>query len=247
MPYHVLMSEANVTEQRQAERRQRAAQAAEEAAEWRKAVDEYEACLSIVGQSPGGAGQDEVALLTGLGRCYWNLAEARTAWRTLRRAISLAKERGDGVAQARATVEILHIWGPPERHKMMAEEALAALGDGDAYLKARLLLDLGQPQYNDQSNYNEALAIAEEHGFEDILASRIQQEAWKLFEEGAIEESVRLFDEAHLAYAGQKVHHVASGMLRGAGFNMLEIGRLDEGYRLAERSYRVRGERQSAL
>ena len=75
------MSEANVTEQRQAERRQRAAQAAEEAAEWRKAVDEYEACLSIVGQSPGGAGQDEVALLTGLGRCYWNLAEARTAWR----------------------------------------------------------------------------------------------------------------------------------------------------------------------
>ncbi|MCH8010013.1 MAG: hypothetical protein IIC91_14240, partial [Chloroflexi bacterium] len=231
------MSEANVTEQRQAERRQRAAQAAEEAAEWRNAVDEYEACLSIVGQSPGGAGQDEVALLTGLGRCYWNLAEARTAWRTLRRAISLAKERGDGVAQARATVEILHIWGPPERHKMMAEEALAALGDGDAYLKARLLLDLGQPQYNDHSRYEKALAIAEEHGFEDILASRIQQEAWTLFEQGDIEESLRLFDEAHLAYAGQKVHHVASGMLRGAGFNMLEIGRLDEGYRLAERSY----------
>ena len=231
------MSEADVTEQHRAEQHRQAAQTSEEATVWRDAIQEYEACLSIVGQSPEDAGQDEIALLTRLGRCYWNLAEARTAWRTLRRAISLAKERGDGVAQARATVEILQIWGPPERHKMMAEEALAALGEGDAYLKARLLLDLAQHERDDQSIYDSALAIADEHGFEDILASRIQQEAWKLFEQGNIEESLKLFDEAHRAYAGQKVHHVASGMLRGAGFNMLEIGRLDEGYRLAERAF----------
>ena len=221
----------------EAERHRLAADAAESATEWHKAVDEYEACLSIVSQSQEDAGQDEAALLTGLGRCYWNLAEARTAWRTLRRAISICKERGDGVAQARATVEILHIWGPPDRHKMMAEDALAALGDGDPYLKARLLLELGQPQYGDQSNYNKAIAIAEEHGYEDILASRIQQKAWKLFEQGDIEGSVRLFNEAHLVYAGQRIHHVAAGQLRGAGFSTMEVGRLDEGYGLAKRSF----------
>jgi len=232
MPYYGLMSETKT-----AAEHGHAAQAAEEATDWRHAIDEYEACLSIVSQSPDDAGQDEIALLTGLGRCYWNLAEARTAWRTLRRAISLAKERGDGVAQAAATVEILQIWGPPERHKMMAEEALDALGEGDAYLKARLLLDLGYQDREDQSTYEKALAIAEEHGFKDILASRIQTKAWQLFEQGEIEEGLRLFNEAHLAYASQKVHHVASGMLRGAGFNMLEIGRLDEGYGLAERSF----------
>ncbi|MCI0855926.1 MAG: hypothetical protein J4N98_04495 [Chloroflexi bacterium] len=226
------MSESDTAEQHR-----RAAQAAEEATEWRNAIDEYEACLSIVGQSPDDAGQDEVALLTGLGRCYWNLAEARTAWRTLRRAISLAQERGDGVAHARATVEILQIWGPPDRLRMMTEEALAALGEGDAYLKARLLLALGYQDWDDQSNYDRAIAIAEEHGFEDILASRIQQQAWKLFDQGNIEESLRLFNEAHDAYAAQKVHHVAAGTLRGAGFSALTIGRLDEGYRLAQRSF----------
>ena len=220
-----------------AEEHRKAAEAAETATQWREAVDEYEACLSIVAQAPDDAGQDEVALLTGLGRCYWNLAEARTAWRTLRRAISLTKESGDGVAQARATVEILHIWGPPERHKMMAEEALAALGDSDAYLKARLLLDLAWPEDEGQSNYDQAISIAEEHGFEDVLASRIQRKAWKLFEEGDIDEGIRLFEQAHTSYANQKVYHVAGGVLRGAGFNTLQAGRLDEGYRLAERSF----------
>lgn len=226
-----------MSERGTAEDHRKAAEAAEAATQWREAVDEFEACLSIVAQATDDEGQDEVALLTGLGRCYWNLAEARTAWRTLRRAISLTKESGDGVAQARATVEILHIWGPPERHKMMAEEALASLGEDDAYLKARLLLELGQPEHDDQSNYNKALAIAEEYSFEDILASRIQQKAWKTFDQGDIDEGIRLFEEAHTVYAEQKVYHVAAGQLRGAGFSTLEVGRLDQGYRFAERSF----------
>ena len=87
-------------ERETAEEHRIAAEAAEAATQWRDAVREYEECLSIVSQSPDDAGQDEVVLLTGLGRCYWNLAEARTAWRTLRRAISLTKDSGDGVAQA---------------------------------------------------------------------------------------------------------------------------------------------------
>src|SRR5690242_20104248 len=90
---------------------------------WDDAVREYEACLSIVGAGDA-PDEDEAALLTALGSCYWNLSEARTAWRTLRRAIALYRERGDGVGLARATVEILRIWGPPDRQRAMAEEAL---------------------------------------------------------------------------------------------------------------------------
>jgi tetratricopeptide (TPR) repeat protein len=226
-----------MSERETAEEHRIAAEAAEAATQWRDAVREYEECLSIVSQAADDAGQDEVALLTGLGRCYWNLAEARTAWRTLRRAISLTKDSGDGVAQARATVEILHIWGPPERHKMMAEEALEALGDGDAYLKARLLLDLSFQTHDDRSSLEKALDIADEHQFEDILATRIQNQAWEKYEAGDIDEAIRFFEQAHAAYASQDVYHVAGGVLRGAGFNMLQVGRLDEGYRLAERSF----------
>ena len=73
----------------QAEQHRRAAEDAEDATRWQEAIAEYEQCLSLIGPTPDGAGQDEAELLTALGRCYWNLSEARTAWRTLRRAISL--------------------------------------------------------------------------------------------------------------------------------------------------------------
>src|SRR5437879_3701241 len=117
------------------------AERAAEATLWADAIREYEACLSIVsaGDAPD---EDEAALLTALGSCYWNLSEARTARRTLRRAIALYRDRGDSVGLARATVEILRIWGPPDRQRAMAEEAFEALGDRDPYLKARLLLRL---------------------------------------------------------------------------------------------------------
>jgi len=51
-----------------------------EATRWDEAAREYEAALSLVtaGEGPG---EDEAALLTALGACYWNLSEARTAWR----------------------------------------------------------------------------------------------------------------------------------------------------------------------
>ena len=60
-----------------------AADRAFEATRWDDAVREYEAALSLI--AAGDAPTDgEPALLTSLGACYWNLAEARTAWRTLR-------------------------------------------------------------------------------------------------------------------------------------------------------------------
>lgn len=222
------------------DRHRAAAIAAEEATLWREAVDAYEAALTAVARTPAAGGLEEAGLLTALGRCYWNLAEARTAWRTLRRAISISQERAGGVAQAKATVEILHIWGPPDRHRSMAENALQALGDGDPYLRALLLLDLGwqdEPSDDADDRYAEALALAEEHGFEDILTSRVQRQAWGLMEDGQLDEAIPLFENAHETYARLHVHHVAAGVLRGAGFNLIEAGRLDDGFEFAQRSF----------
>ena len=238
--YHATVSKTEEALQAQTEQHRQAAEAAEAATQWQQAIDEYEACLSLLIQTAAAGGLEEAALLTALGRCYWNLSEARTAWRTLRRAISISQERADGVAQAKATVEILHIWGPPERHRMMAEDALEALGDGDPYLRALLLLDLGwqnEPSDDADDRYAEALSLAEEHGFEDILTSRVQRQAWSLMEEGKLDEAIALFESAHETYARLHVHHVAAGVLRGAGFNLSEVGRLDQGYEFAQRAF----------
>ena len=165
------------------------------------AIAEYEQCLSLIGPTPDGTGQDEAELLTALGRCYWNLSEARTAWRTLRRAISLYQERDDGVGKARATVEILRIWGPPERHLKMAEDALQSLGDAEPYLRARLLLGLRWLDDSPDEKYEQAIALGEQHGFEDIVVTRVEREAWQAFEEGRIDDGTALLLDAHETHA----------------------------------------------
>ena len=102
-----------------------AARAAEAAFDWPEAIRLYEEALSSLSRDGDAWPAAEAELLTALGRCYWRNAEARAAWRTLMRAISSCKQRGDAAAQARATTEILQIWGPWERHKMLADDALA--------------------------------------------------------------------------------------------------------------------------
>jgi len=209
-----------------------AATQAMQATRWDDAVREYEAALSLVA-SGDGPDEDEVALLTELGTCYWNLAEARTSWRTLRRAISLARDREDGLAMARATVEILRIWGPPERHRAMAAEALDALGDADPYLRALLLLRNSRYGERDDPGRAEALAIADEHGFEDLQTLRTDVAGWTEIEAGRIDEGVARIQSAHEAYARLRVYEPAAGALRGAGFAILERGHLDQGCALA--------------
>ncbi len=234
------MKDETLAARSEIDRHRTAAEAAEEATQWRQAIEEYEAALSALTQTSASGSIEEAVLLTALGRCYWNLSEARTAWRTLRRAISISQERGDGVAQARATVEILKIWGPPERHVQMAEAALEAVGEDDAYLRARLFMELGWREHaggaETSAKHEQAMEIAEEHGFEDILASRLQQQGWQAIDAGRLDEGVALFEQVHETCARLKVHDVAAGCLRGAAFNLMEAGRLDEGYRFAERS-----------
>ena len=207
-------------------------EAAEAAYDWRGAIDAYERALAS-----GGAAIDEAAILTALGRCYWNLSEARTAWRTLRRAISLYQQRGDGIGQARATLEISRIWGPPERHRQMLDDAVNALGDADPATRARLLLRYRWSDAGAEERWDEAMAIAERVGADDVLAFRTQRRAWDALDAGRIDEAVALFEDAHEAYARMGVYDPACGVLRGIGFALIEHGMLDRGYAFAQRSF----------
>ena len=228
------MPETNREQITPAEQHRLAAVAAEEATRWQDAVDEYEQCLTLLSAPEPHA---EAALLTALGRCYWNLSEAKTAWRTLRRAISLYQQQGDGVGQARATVEILRIWGPPERHRQMAEEAMDALGDADPYLRARLLLRLRWFDDDINQKLEEVIRIAEEHGFDDLLAARTDRDASTASDEGRIEDAIRLRDEAHSACARVHAYDWAGAMLRTAGFFTIEVGMLERGFMLSQRAF----------
>ncbi|MEX2225384.1 MAG: hypothetical protein WEB52_02920 [Dehalococcoidia bacterium] len=210
----------------------RPAEAAEAAYDWRGAIETYERVLA-----EADAALDEAAVLTALGRCYWNLSEARTAWRALRRAISLYQQRGDGVGQALATLEISRIWGPPERHRQMLDDALEALGDADEAARARLLLCYRWSENDVDERWDEAMAIAERLGLDDVLAFRAQRQAWQTMDEGRVEDAVVLFERAHDTYARLGMHDVAAAVLRNIGFQLIETGELDRGYAYAERCF----------
>lgn len=200
------------------------AQRAETATLWDVAAERYESFLSLIDGAEMAA--DEVAALTALGRCYRNLSDARTAWRTLRRAIGLYRERGDGVGMATATLEILRIWGPPDRQHAMAAEALEQLGDGEPHLRALLLLRDWQ--------HEEALALADQHGFADVLIFRVERSGWETFDNGNVAEAIATFRQVHEFHASQYNYHAAAGVLRGAGFRTLEFGLLDDGEALSQ-------------
>jgi len=198
----------------------RTAREAEAATLWSDAIAHHEAALT---QLPPSA--DEAALLTALGAAYWNLSEARIAWRTLRRAIALYSERGDGRGVATATLAILRIWGPPERQRAMAEAALDALGDADPHLRAWLLARIWRLE--------EAWRLADEHGFDDVRIIQISEDGWSALKRGDVDRAVALLRDAHTRYAAIRHYQPAADMLRMAGFNLLQFGRLDEGDHVA--------------
>lgn len=210
------------------------AERAEAATLWRDAAGAYELCLSLA--APG---EDEAALLTAAGRCYWNMSEARTAWRMLRRAITLYQQRGDALGQAGATLELQRIWGPPERQREMAQSALDALGAGDPHMQALLLVRVARfmPEGEWRAPFDRGIGIAREHGFEDVLAVARERDAWVAGDEGRADDAVAIFTEIHEAFARLNIYDAAANALRGAGYNALTFGSIDGGYELARRAF----------
>ena len=188
---------------------------------WPDAVALYERCLSEGSPAPS----EQAALLFAVGRCYRNMAEARTAWRSLMRAITLFREAGDVTSMAAATVEALRIWAPPERLRALAEDALAALPSDESRTYVSLLLGLERDA--------EARVICERRGYDDILAGLAHWDARDLVAQGRIDEYVAIARRAHDAYAGVGDYDRASGSLRGTGYAVLAAGRLGDGMVLA--------------
>jgi tetratricopeptide (TPR) repeat protein len=200
------------------------AQRAEQATLWDEAVAAYERCLSEGDLSPS----QQAPLLFALGRCYRNLAEARTAWRNLMRSIALFREAGDAPSMAAATVEALRIWAPHERQRALAEEALAALGPGESRSHVSLLFALEREE--------EARAIAVRRGYADVEAGERMWDGRHLVAAGRIEEYITLARAAQKASDAACDYDRASGALRGTGYSVLAAGRLDEGVALARES-----------
>lgn len=118
----------------------------------------------------------------------------------------------------------------------MANAALEALGDADPYLRARLLLRLAMGS-DDDPRFDEAMAIAQRHGFEDVLAVGAEREAWHAVDEGRLDDANALREKIHVAYARSGAYDWAASTLRGAGFDTIGFGRLDEGFEFAERCF----------
>lgn len=205
----------------------REAEAAELRTEWDVAAQHYEACLTQLESATEAV--DEAAVLTALGRCYWRLAQARPAWRTLLRAITMYRERDDAPGMANATIELLRIWGPPDRQRALADDALAALGESEPALRARLLAR--------NWRWEEAIPIAEAHNVEDVLIGKLEQRAWQTFDEGNLEESLALRHSASEEYRRLGNYEGVAYSLRNAAFGLLVAGHLDRGEAAAREAF----------
>ena len=212
-----------------------AAARAEARWQWDEASRLYERCLTLAadgGESPS----VQAALLTGLGRCYRHMAEARSAWRSLMRAITLSREADDWEGAADAALEALRVWAPPARQRVIAEDALAFLGPGESRRHVHLLLWLDRR--------DEALAVAKAHGYEEVLAGiALWDPGSRLIEEGRVKDYLALVRHAHDAYDAAGDLERASGALRGAGYSVLTMGDLALGERYAVEAAQYAGKR----
>jgi len=221
-----------------------AAQQAEAQFAWDVAARHYESCLALVSEAEDALGEDEAALLTALGVCARSDGEWRAGWRSLMRAITIHGERGDVVSLARATLEALLIDAPPARQLALIQDALAALGDGDPYLEARLLGRLTYPSWEDTLGMEEvsrfrqrAEALADAHGFEDVKAQLSANDAARSFGLGDFERAAALNGQAYELFARLGRPNEAAQSLFTRANNILMQGRLDEGKAAMERAF----------
>jgi class 3 adenylate cyclase len=211
-----------------------AAQQAEAQSAWDEAVKHYEDCLTLVSEAEDRLGEDESALLTSMGTCARNAGDYRAAWRSLMRAITVNRQRGDGAGVARATLEATRIDAPPGRHVQLVQEALETLGDEEPHLEALLLGSMAFPSLALQLGVEEAARtrqraaqLAQEHGFEDVAALLANADASQANIDGDYERAAVLFAEVHTRWAALGQVRDAAVAAQYHAFNLLLIGDLD--------------------
>jgi class 3 adenylate cyclase len=221
-----------------------AAQQAEAQFAWDVAARHYESCLALVSEAEDALGEDEAALLTSLGMCSRNDGEWRAGWRSLMRAISIHRERGNAAGMARVTLEALLIDAPPARELALIQDALAALGDGDPYLEARLLARLTSREYakalgteDGTSVRQRASALVDAHGFEDVQAQLLASDASRAAAVRDFDRAADLYGQAYESFARLSRPPEAARMLFSRATYVLIPGRLDEGKAAAERAF----------
>jgi class 3 adenylate cyclase len=221
-----------------------AGQQAEAQFAWDVAARHYESCLALVSEAADALGEDEAALLTRLGICSRNDGEWRAGWRSLMRAVSLYRERGDTAGMARSTLEALLIDAPPARQFALIQDALAGLGDGEPYLEAQLLArlsygDLGEHLVAGEGKgiAQRATQLAEAHGFQDVQAMLLAGDGVRAFAAGDYDRSVALSGQAYELFARLgRPTEAARALFFGASY-ILVSGRLDEGKVAMERAF----------
>jgi class 3 adenylate cyclase len=210
-----------------------AAQQAEAQSAWDEAVKHYEDCLTLVSEAEDRLGEDESELLTSMGSCARNAGDYRAAWRSLMRAITVYRQRGDGAGIARATLEALRIDAPPGRHIQLAKEALGTLGAEEPHLEAQLLAHMADPALALQLDGGEAASmrqraaeLARSHSFEDVEALLVYADALQANMDGDYGRAAALFAEAHARLANTGNIRDAAVALQSRAFNLLLIGDL---------------------
>ena len=210
--------------------RLRAARRFETSELWQQAAGSYGECLSLVEQRDSSQ-PDALDLNLAQGCCLRNVGEWRPAWQALARAFDEARERRSGTAMARVALEISEMSVPMQRVLPLIDEALAAIGDEDPPLRARLIAarlsrDNG---VDDARHADEAASIARELELDDVelqLAASVREAEQLVGDAPAIAHRRRA--AAH-ALAGTGRLATAARLLLEAGAVLLWEGRITEG------------------
>jgi tetratricopeptide (TPR) repeat protein len=202
------------------------ARAAEAAFDWEAAAEAYERALTERSHADAPP-VEQARLLASLGHCYRMLGEARTAWRSFMRAISIFRDAGETDAMVDTTLDALYIWSPPDRRHGLAQAALDMLGPGPSRRHVYLLFGLDRDQ--------EGIDMATAENYEEIL---LHEEVWlngqQMVLDGRVDEYLALVRRVHALRDEQGDFDRAAGPLRGAGFGLLGYGDFDRGLVMAE-------------
>ncbi len=161
-----------------------AAQRAQAMYAYEEAIRHYERALSIMNQSGQDVGQDELKLLRALGTAQRAVYLATDAFRTFRRAMRLAQQRGDRQATAELALEQESIWYigyvPLPLRVELLNLALEAVADPESELAAvahaRLAFELA-PLPRSEHHKEQALKLMEKRGYKEAELFLVALEA----------------------------------------------------------------------